>query len=193
VGDEPVKDTFSTSEVAVLCQVSRVTVWKWIKRGELYAVRNSQGHYAIPRETLRRFLSRKGYPVDPTLFQPSNRVLIIDDEPPVVEVVSRVLYGLDGGIRIATAEDGFEAGLQMAAFRPDLLILDLMMPRMNGFHVCRLVRQDPTMAHTRILIITGYGSRDNVVRALAAGADDVYQKPVELRAFKRRVGALLNS
>jgi excisionase family DNA binding protein len=193
VGNEPVKDTFSTSEVAVLCQVSRVTVWKWIKRGDLYALRNSQGNYAIPRETLRRFLSRKGYPVDPVLFKRSNRVLIIDDEPPVVEVVSRALYGMDGGIRIATAEDGLEAGLQMAAFKPDLLILDLMMPRMNGFQVCRLVRQDPIMAHTRILVITGYGSRDNVVRALAAGADDVYQKPVELQAFKRRVGALLNS
>ena len=186
-------DTFSTSEVAALCHVSRITVWKWIKRGELSAVRNSRGHYAIPRDTLHQFLLRKGYPVDPALFKRPNRVLIIDDEPPVVEVVSRALYGLDGGIRIATAEDGFEAGLQMAAFQPDLLILDLMMPRMNGFQVCRLVRQDPAMAHTRILVITAYGSRDNVARALAAGADAVYHKPVELQAFKRNVGALLNS
>ncbi len=185
-------DTLSTSEVAALCHVNRITVWRWIKRGELDAVRDSQGRYAISRDMLHRFLSRKGYPADPALFKRPNRVLIIDDEPPVVEVVSRALYGIDGGIRIATAEDGFEAGLQMATFKPDLLILDLMMPRMNGFQVCRLVRQDPAMAHTRILVITAYGSRDNVARALAAGADEVYLKPVEIQAFRQKVGALLH-
>ncbi len=185
-------DTLSTGEFAALCGVSRVTVWKWIKRGELAAVRDSQGRYAIPRDSLRPFLLRKGYPVDPALFKRPKRVLIIDDEPSVVEVVSRALYGIDDGIRIATAEDGFEAGLQMAAFRPDLLILDLMMPRMDGFQVCRLVRQDPAMAHTRILVITAYGSRDNVAQALAAGADEVYLKPVEIQAFKRKVGMLLH-
>jgi CheY-like chemotaxis protein len=185
-------DTLSTGEVAAICHVSRVTVWKWIKCGELHAGRNSQGHYAVPRETLQRFLLRKGYPVDPALFRRPNRVLIIDDEPTVVEVVSRALYGIDGGIRIATAEDGFEAGLQMATFRPDLLILDLMMPRMNGFQVCRLVRQDPAMAHTKILVITAYGSRENVARALAAGADEVYLKPVEIQTFKQKASALLH-
>jgi CheY-like chemotaxis protein len=185
-------DTLSTREVAAFCHVNRVTVWKWIKRGELPATHNSQGHYTVSRDNLYRFLLRRGYPVDPTLFERPKRVLIIDDEPPVVEVVSRALHTIDADIRIATAEDGFEAGLQMAAFRPDLLVLDLMMPRMNGFQVCRLVRLDPTTTHTKILIITAYGSRANVEQALAAGADDIQHKPVEVNAFKRKVGALLN-
>ncbi len=184
-------DAFSTRDIARYCGVSRVTVWKWIKRGLLPASRDSAGRYVVSKDMLQRFLRRQGYAVDPKVFQRPKRVLIVDDEPSVVEVVSRALHQIQADIHVATADDGFEAGLQTATFRPDLLILDLMMPRMNGFQVCRLIRQDPTASYTKILIITAFGSRENIDRAIAAGADDVQHKPIEINGLKRKVTALL--
>ncbi|MBC7238092.1 MAG: response regulator [Chloroflexi bacterium] len=184
-------DAFSTGEVAQYCGVSRVTVWKWIKRGLLQGSRDAVGRYTIPAEAFRRFLVSRDYPVDPLLLQRSKRVLVVDDESALVEIIERALRQIDERIEVATAEDGFEAGLQTATFQPDLLILDLMMPRLDGFQVCRLIRQDPATAHIKILVVTAYGSRENVQRALAAGADALMHKPIEINRLRRQVSALL--
>jgi two-component system, cell cycle response regulator len=92
---------------------------------------------------------------------------------------------------LATASDGFEAGLQVATFKPHLVLLDLLMPHIDGFEVCRLIRANPATAHTRILIITAFGRYENIQRALKAGADDFLHKPLELEQLKSKVSSLL--
>ena len=119
------------------------------------------------------------------------RVLIIDDEPTIVEVVVRAVQQLGESVEVATAGDGFEAGLQIATFKPDLLILDLMMPQIDGFEVCRVVRRSPTTAHIKILIVTAYGIHENIERALESGADDFMHKPLNITSLIAKVGSLL--
>lgn len=183
----------STGDVARLCHVTQVAVWKWIKKGKLKAYRFPGGHYRIEPGAFREFAKQNGIPVDAALLpQTRKRVLIVDDEPSVVEVVTRAVQRLGKDVTIATACDGFEAGLQVATFRPDLLLLDLMMPGMDGFQVCRLVRNNPATAHIKIIIITAYGSHENLQRALQAGADDFVHKPVDLDRLLDKVRAFLS-
>jgi len=181
----------TTGEVARYCGVSQVAVWKWIRTGKLKAYRLPGGHYRVEKGALRAFLRERGKPIDHVLLgQALRRVLVIDDEPGVVEVISRALERL-GDIEVASANNGFEAGLQVATFKPDLLVLDLMMPHVNGFQVCSAVRSNPATAHVKILIVTAYGEHKNIQRALDAGANDFLIKPVDLEQLAGKVLALM--
>jgi two-component system, OmpR family, response regulator VicR len=190
---EPEDRPLTSGDVARLCHVSQVAVWKWIKKGKLKAYRFPGGHYRIEPGAFREFIKQNNIPVDASFAMPTRkRVLIIDDEPSVVEVATRAVQRLGKDVIIATAGDGFEAGLQVATFRPDLLLLDLMMPGMDGFQVCRLVRNSPATAHVKIIIITAFGSHENLQRALQAGADDFIHKPVDLDRLLDKVRAFLS-
>lgn len=190
----PNDQALSTSQVAEYCGVSSVAVWKWIKQGKLQAYRAPGGNYRIAKGALKAFLQANNMPVDPAFFaSATHRALIIDDEPAVVEVIVRALQQLGEQIVLATASDGFEAGLQVATFRPDLLILDLMMPHLDGFEVCRLVRRDPATAHAKILVITAFGSHRNLQQALNAGANDFMHKPLDIEQLKAKVREMLAS
>jgi excisionase family DNA binding protein len=181
----------STGQIARYCHVSHVAVWKWIKKGKLKAYRLPGGHYRIERGALRAFLREHNMPIDPAFFAKyPKRILIIDDEPTVVEIVVRTLQRL-GDVELATASDGFEAGLQVATFKPELLVLDLMMPHVDGFEVCRIVRRSPVTAHVKILIITAYGEHKNIQRALDMGANDFLIKPLDIEQLTNKVRALL--
>ena len=182
----------STGDVARYCGVSPGAVWKWVKKGKLKAYQLPGGQYRIERAAFRAFLRENDLPVDPSFFARSaKRVLVVDDEPTVVEVVARAVQQLEGGIEVATAADGFEAELQIAAFKPDLLVLDLMMPQVDGFEVCRSIRRSPSTAHIRILILTAYGIHENIQRALEAGADDFMHKPLNVASLVAKVSSLL--
>jgi len=182
----------TTGDVARHCHVSPVTVWKWIKQGKLVAHRHAGGRYQIEKAALRTFLQERNMPLDPEFFaESSKRILIIDDEPSVLEITTRALQQLEC-VTIATAKDGFEAGLQVATFKPDLMILDLMMPNLDGFQVCRIVRRNPATAHIKILIITAFGSHENLQRAFDDGADDFLHKPLDLKVLQDKVRGLLD-
>ena len=182
----------STGDMARYCHVTQVAVWKWIKKGRLKAYRLPGGQYRVERDAFKAFLLEHDMPVDPEFFERTHRrILIIDDEASVVEVAQRAVHRLGNDVIVATAGDGFEAGLQVATFKPDLLILDLMMPGMDGFQVCRLVRNNPATAHIKIVIITAFGSHDNLQRALDAGADDFVHKPIDLDLLVHKAETLL--
>ena len=117
-------------------------------------------------------------------------VLVVDDDPSTVKIATSALEALDG-VEVATAADGFEAGLQVVAFKPDLLILDLMMPGADGFEVCRHIRRDPDLAEIKILVLTAHGTHENLERVLEAGADDFMHKPVDVERLRRQVRTLL--
>jgi excisionase family DNA binding protein len=182
----------TTREVAAYCGVSAVAVWKWIRAGKLPATRTAAGHYSVDRAAFRTYLQQRNLPIDPAWFTtPVKRILVVDDEESILEIANRALHQGGDVVDVATAKDGFEAGLQVATFRPDLLILDLLMPGVDGFEVCRLIKRNPSTAHTRILIITAYGSHENIRRALEAGADDFMHKPVDLQELRDKASALL--
>ena len=115
-------------------------------------------------------------------------VLVVDDEPNIVETLSFVLEM--EGFRVATAEDGEQALAQVAALHPPVVVLDAMMPRRDGFDVCRTIKADPGLAGVHVVMLTAMGQKADRERALAAGADHFMTKPFdeeELLALLRRL------
>jgi putative two-component system response regulator len=116
------------------------------------------------------------------------RILIVDDEEPPREMLRRVLER--EGYVISTAADGAEALSTIATQQPDVVILDVMLPELNGFEVCRRVRQDARTRLTPIVMVTGYDAHAERVRGLSAGADDFLGKPIDIQELLARVRSL---
>jgi len=170
----------TTGEIAEYCQVSRVTVFQWIKKHQIPAFSTPGRHYRVKLSDFRRFLEEYHMPVDPAFFdQYKERILVVDDEPDVVAfIIAALKEGMEEHRVLETAADGFEAGLKIASFNPHLIILDLMMPGLDGFKVCEQVKSDPETAHIKVLVVTGFGTEDNIERALQLGADGYLLKPL---------------
>jgi len=187
------EDLLTTGAIARYCEVSTNAVKKWIRQSDLPAFRTPGGHFRVSRAAFRSFLERHGMPVSAAFFAPrAPRVLIADDEPIVRELVRElVLSATPEPILVETAEDGYDALLKVGDFKPDLLILDLKMPRMDGFEACRSIRSNPHTAHIRIVAMTGFAGAGNRERILAAGAHTCFDKPLPMPQFLETVRALL--
>ena len=119
----------------------------------------------------------------------ADRILIADDNPTNVELLEAYLQGLD--CEIATAADGQDTLEKVAAFQPHLILLDIMMPRLSGFEVCRKLKADPATRKIMILMVTALNEPGDVERAVAAGCDDFLSKPVNKLELLKRVGNML--
>lgn len=117
------------------------------------------------------------------------RVLIVEDEPPLVELLS---YNLEkAGFQIHIARDGEEALLAVEERKPDLILLDWMLPYVSGIEICRRIRRNPETRNVPIIILTARGEEDDRIRGLDAGADDYVVKPFSPSELVARVRAVL--
>jgi CheY-like chemotaxis protein len=107
------------------------------------------------------------------------RVLVVDDEASIREVLSEHLTARSKSYEVMTAADGFEAGRLVATFRPDVVLLDLRMPGMDGFQVCRTIKADPDSSRTVVIAMTGYYTPETEAKILECGALSCVAKPVE--------------
>lgn len=186
---------FTTSEVARYCAVTNDGVLKWIKSSKLRAFSTPGGHYRVSAEDFRTFLKRFDIPIDESFFRGTSRersVLIVDDEPDIREVVRRWLKELDEDLRVEEACDGYEAGIKIGSMKPDLVILDVMMPRVNGIQLCQSVKNNPKTQNVKVLAITAFPEQDNVRKMYNAGADLCLIKPLQMEHFRLEVIRLLN-
>src|SRR5439155_21266063 len=117
------------------------------------------------------------------------RVLIADDNPQGVELLEA--YLADTGYEVAAAYDGEETLRQVRDWRPDLVLLDIMMPKISGFEVCKRLKADPATRGVAVLMITALDQPSDVERAVEAGTDDFLTKPINQTDLLRRVRALL--
>ncbi|MDR1873781.1 MAG: response regulator transcription factor [Synergistaceae bacterium] len=118
-----------------------------------------------------------------------NRVLVVDDEPAIVDLVRQIL--LRSGYEVRTAVDGDSAYQAVYDLKPDLVILDLMLPVMDGWEVCRRVKSDPEVNAIPILMLTARRDERDVVEGLELGADDYVKKPFSTEELRARVAVLL--
>jgi excisionase family DNA binding protein len=178
----------STGEVARRLGVSAPTVKKWIREGRLEAFRTPGGHHRIPVSAFHAFAQRLA-PRERTTTEAS--ILVVDDDLRFLELATEMLRRPRAAWKVETAADGYEALLRLGLSRPDLLILDLRMPQLDGLAVCRKIRSDPVLRTTRILAVTGYGDEYTAAAARAAGADDFLEKPFGVSELQARVARLL--
>ena len=121
----------------------------------------------------------------------SKKVLIVDDEPNIAISVDFLMRR--EGFEVLTAHDGEEGLALIRADRPDLVVLDVMMPKLDGFEVCKAVRADPALAGVRILMLTAKGRAAEITKGLALGADAYIPKPFSTRELVAKVKELLGS
>ena len=165
------KTVFTTGEAAKICKVSQQTIIRCFDNGSLKGFRVPGSRFRrIPREQLYAFMKENGIPTD-ALESGKRKVLIVDDDEELVELMVDV-FARDGRFDIKAANNGFDAGMQVREFRPDLVVLDIMLPDINGREVCQRVRSDNTLEDVKIICISGMIEQDKVADIRAAGADD---------------------
>ncbi len=184
------KTVFTTGEAAKICKVSQQTIIRCFDNGTLKGFRVPGSRFRrIPREHLFSFMKDNGIPTD-ALEDGKRKVLIVDDDQGLVDLLVDV-FDRDGRFEIKTANNGFDAGMLVKEFRPDLVVLDVMLPDINGKEVCQRVRSDPTLESVKIICISGMVERDKVQELRDAGADDFMQKPFQVDHVLERAYGLL--
>ncbi len=177
------------NEVAELLMVNPVTVRQWAARGLLRSLTTPGGHRRFLLSDVEEFArSRGAKPGGGGGSGRPDRVLIVDDDPQVGRFVADLIRSRDAQVETEIAQDGFEAGSKVESFRPHVLLLDLMMPGIDGFEVCRRLRARPTLNHIRIIAMTGFPSSENVERILEAGADACLPKPLDSERLLLELG-----
>ena len=187
------KAVFTTFEAAKLCHVSPLSIINWVNAGRLPAFRTPGGHRRIRREDLARFMRENGIPLPEELRDGSGRarVLVVDDEAGIRNVIAESLSHRATPYDVMTAADGFEAGRLVATFRPDVVLLDLRMPGLDGFQVCRTIKGDSETASTVVIAMTGYHTQETEDRIVECGALRCLCKPIEPSAIATVIDAAL--
>jgi len=184
------KTVFTTGEAAKICKVSQQTIIRCFDNGSLKGFRVPGSRFRrIPRNELYAFMRDNGIPTD-ALESGKRKVLIVDDDQELVELMSDT-FARDGRFDIKTANNGFDAGMLVKEFRPDLVVLDIMLPDINGKEVCQRVRSDNTLDTVKVICISGMVEADKVADLRAAGADDFMQKPFQVEKLLERGCELL--
>lgn len=185
------KEVLTTFEAAKLCHVSYNTIKNWIKRDLLEAYRTAGGHLRIRSMDLENFCREHKIPMADQIGPSRKKVLIVDDEEAIRVALHDALLSTKERYDIYTATDGFEAGSLMESVKPDLIVLDIVMPGMDGFKVCQSVRRSHTLKHAKILVLTGFPSEKNLRQATELGADLCLAKPIDRQSFLQAIGSVL--
>ncbi len=176
------KTVFTTGEAAKICKVSQQTIIRCFDSGALKGFRVPGSRFRrIPRNELFAFMKENGIPTD-ALDSGKRKVLIVDDDEELVELISDV-FERDGRFEVRTANNGFGAGMLVKEYHPDLIVLDVMLPDINGKEVCQRVRSEKAMNDVCIICISGMVEEDKIKDLLAAGANEFMRKPFEIDAL----------
>lgn len=185
----------TTGDVARYCHTNLVQVNRWIKRDQLKAFRNPGGQFRIARSDFRQFLVRHGMPVVPEYFdeERGKKILVADDDPSVVEAIGFILRAQPEQYQVEVARDGYETLLKAGDFKPDLVILDIRMPKFDGVELCRRFKLNGAIGPgLKILAITGHSEAYDREYLLANGADDYLLKPFNKSTLLEHVRSLLH-
>ncbi len=184
------KTVFTTGEAAKICKVSQQTIIRCFDNGQLKGFRVPGSRFRrIPRDMLYKFMKDNGIPTD-ALESGKRKVLVVDDDLDLVEIMTKFLQD-DGRFEVRVANTGFDAGMLVKEYRPDIIVLDVMLPDINGKEVCSRVRSDNTLEEVRILCISGMIEDDKIQDLKLAGADDFMHKPFEMEHLIDRMCHLM--
>jgi excisionase family DNA binding protein len=183
---------FTVFQASKYCNVSPKTIINWIDAGHIEAYRTVGGHRRIERANLEAFMRKQGIPIprNETMVE-RKRILIVDDDPIIVETLVQALEEDEHDYEIISAADGFEAGIQVNHFKPHLLILDIMMPDIKGYEVCKRIKSEEETMNTRIIVLSAYLDEEKFKKMKDYGADLCFSKPLPLPQLKKEVARLL--
>ncbi len=185
-------EILTVSQACKYCRVSPKTIINWIEGGHIKAYKTVGGHRRIKREDLDQFLKQKGMPMpEEPKGEERKKILVVDDDKIIVETIVQALEEDEFGYEMISAADGFGAGLQVSHFKPDLVILDIMMPDINGYEVCQKIKCNPLTKDTKVVVLSAYLDDDAFKQMKEYGADACFSKPLPLEQLRFEVAKLL--
>jgi excisionase family DNA binding protein len=184
-------DVLTVFQASKYCKVSPKTIINWIDAGHIEAYKTVGGHRRIKKSHLENFMRKQGIPIpEEESLSERKRILIVDDDAIIVETIVQALeeaYDYE----IISASDGFEAGLQVNHFRPHLVILDIMMPDIKGYDVCKKIKTNQDTKDTKIIVLSAYLDDEKFNKMKEYGADLCFSKPLPLPQLKAEVAKIL--
>jgi excisionase family DNA binding protein len=172
--------TFTTFEVARLCGVFHTTVINWVNKGKLKARVTPGGHRRIPLSELVPFMKKYDMPVPTDVADPHRHILILDDEPMMTKLIEKGFSKLKDRYLVHISNNPVDALVQVGKKLPDLLVMDLMMPVMDGFQVCQILKSSPATKDMKIVAISGRKLTATQQDFLAKNVDLFLQKPFDM-------------
>lgn len=187
---DKMKDLYTTGEAAQICNVSQQTVIRCFDSGRLDGFRVPGSRFRrIPRDSLIKFMKDNGIPLK-TFDSGKKKILVVDDDVEIVELMVDVLVR-DGRFDVKTASSGYDGGIMTQQFRPDLIILDYMLPDVNGNIVCQTIRRNPDFNDMRIIIVSGLINESEIQDLLDAGAETFIKKPFSISELVDQIVTVL--
>lgn len=185
------KRVLTTGEVARLCQVTKRTVINWLDSGQLqgYRVPGSR-HRRVPYENVLSFMREYGLP-SPERSAARPRLLVVDDDPDFIEFVRDTL-GVDR-FEIRSAATAFEAAGELRAFEPDIVLLDVRLPDLDGLRVCDHIRASQRHRRTRVLLVSAFEHQIDPTALKQAGAHGFLPKPIAVQELRRHMDRMVQA
>ena len=183
--------TFTTFEVARLCGVFHTTVINWVNKGKLKARVTPGGHRRIPLSELVPFMKKYDMPVPADIGDPHRRVLVLDDEPMMTRLIEKGFSKRKDSYALQLSNNPVDTLIQIGKKLPDLLVMDLMMPVMDGFQVCSILKSSPATKDMKIVAMSGRKLTATQQDFLAKNADLFLQKPFEMGELLAAVESLI--
>jgi excisionase family DNA binding protein len=186
------EDILTVFKASKYCNVSPKTIINWIDSGHIEAYKTVGGHRRIKTSDLENFMRKQGIPIpEEEMGEERIRILVVDDDPIIVETIVQALEEDEYDYEVISASDGFEAGLQVNHFKPHLLILDIMMPDIKGYEVCKKIKTNEDTKDTKIIVLSAYLDDEKFKKMKDYGADVCFSKPLPLPQLKEEVARLL--
>ena len=185
-------DILTVFKASKYCNVSPKTIINWIESGHIQAYKTVGGHRRIKMSDLENFMKKQGIPIPKDeMAEERIRILVVDDDPIIVETIVQALEEDEYDYEVISASDGFEAGIQVNHFKPHLLILDIMMPDIKGYEVCKKIKSREDTKDTKIIVLSAYLDEEKFKKMKEYGADICFSKPLPLPQLKEEVARLL--
>lgn len=186
----PASRVFTTFEVAKLCGVFHTTVINWVNKGKLKARTTPGGHRRIAAGDLIDFMRQFEMPVPANLTDTAKKVLVVEDDPIVQKLLLKTLGALRG-VEVQACAGGLEAMMLIGKEAPDLLILDINIPQVNGFDVLKLLRSNEQTRPIRVIAVSGTVLTLSEQGFIREHADELQLKPLVIAEFRRKAVELL--
>lgn len=185
------KDMISTTKAAKLLGVAIASISKWIDTDQLKAGKTPGGHRRIDKKNLVIFLKKHKLAI-PKELQTATKILVVDDEASVAEWITQEIMTANSDFKVLHASDGYSAGEIVASSLPDVVILDLRMPGLDGFDVCQRIKSSKKTQHISVIAITAHHSEEAKARILECGARAYFTKPLDITLLIKEIESALD-
>lgn len=183
------KTSLTSEEVSELLMTSPATLCEWVEKGNLHILVDGEDH-CFDLEYIQQIVRENGL----SLNRPGQRrlrILIIDDDISTARFLARLFGILSDTVEVQVAHNAYQAGRRIIDFKPDVVLLDLFMPRHEGFDICRQIKSDHDTSHIRVIAVTDYASHEYRQRIVINGAEACLHKPINHQELFETIGLMM--